>query len=109
HRVAASFAADAPGRKDEIERRETVLDALRVMLDAARVEEEARPRGSPDLGGTDDELRGNAGDLRGVLRRVLPHRLFDGVPPMCALGDEGAIDPAALDHHVKHAVQDADV
>ena len=53
---------------------------------------------------------GHAGDLRRVFRRVaFRTACFDLLPAGGVRGDEVAVDPAALDHDVQHAVEDADV
>ena len=38
HHAAGAFAAEVAGREEQVEHREAVLDAFRVMLDAARVD-----------------------------------------------------------------------
>ena len=82
---------------------------LRVVLDAAGMQQETGRRGPPEFGGLDDHFRRNARDLRRVLRRVLLHGFQHGFETGGVLRDELAIDPAALDHDVQHAVEHADV
>ena len=48
--VAALRLADAAGREHEVDRAERVLHAVRVVLDAARVKEEAGLRRAPPFG-----------------------------------------------------------
>src|SRR3954471_12152117 len=54
HRVAAALAADASGGDDEVDRRHAVLDALGVVLDPARVQQEAGLGRAPHFGGAHD-------------------------------------------------------
>ncbi len=63
----------------------------------------------PHFRGADDHRRGHACDRRRVLRRVARDERLDRVPAGRVRGDEVAVDPAALDHHVEHPVEDADV
>ena len=109
HGVAAAFAPDAAGGHHQVDGGHAVLDALRVVLDAAGVEQEARVGRPPHLGGAHDHRRGHARDRRRVFRRVAFDDRLDGVPAGGMRGDELAVDPAALDHHVEHAVEHADV
>ena len=74
HRVAAAFAADTSAGDHQVDGRDAVIHALGVVLDAARMQQEAGRRRAPHLGGADDHLRRHAGNLRRVLRRVLLHR-----------------------------------
>ena len=109
HGVAAPLASDSTGGEHELNGRHAVLDALRVVLDPASVQEKAGARRTPHLGRTDDERRGDAGDLGGRLRRVLLDRFLYRVPAGRVGGEKGAIDPPAFDHHVQHSVEDGDV
>ena len=99
--VAALRLADAAGREHEVDRAERVLHAVGVVLDAARVEQEARLRGAPQLGGLAERALGHAGDLRGARERPLLAVLGDRVEADGVRVDELAIDPAVLDHQVR--------
>src|SRR5262245_34049452 len=68
--VAGSRLPDASGCEHEVDVRETVLDALRVMFHAACMQEHGRFGLSPDLRGFDDTGCGNACDRFGESRRV---------------------------------------
>ena len=46
-RIAAAGPADAPRSENHVDRPEDVLDAVAVMLDAARVQQKARPAPCP--------------------------------------------------------------
>ena len=69
--VAALGLADAAGREHEVDRAERVLHAVGVVLDAARVEEEAGLGRAPPLGRLADRALGHAGDFRGLRERPL--------------------------------------
>ena len=49
HRVSTPLAPDPAAGQDEVDRGHAVLDALRVVLDPAGVEQDARLRGPPEL------------------------------------------------------------
>ena len=109
HRVPASLAADAARPDHQVERGHAVLHAFRVVLDSARMKQEASLRRAPHLRRFNDERRRHAGDLRAVVGRVLLDYFLYRLPPRSVLGDEGAVDPATADHHVQHCVEHADV
>jgi hypothetical protein len=69
--VAAVRAAEPSGREHEVDRAERVLHAVRVMLDAARVQEEARARRRPHFRRLLDRSARHAGDVGGLLDRPL--------------------------------------
>jgi len=71
-RVAASWSSDAARGQDEVDGAEHVDHSVRVLLDAAGVQQEAGLRRAPPLGGLPDRALGDAGDLRGATRRPLP-------------------------------------
>ena len=100
--VAALRTADPAGGEHEVDGAERVLHAVGVMLDAARVEEKARPGGAPHLGGLLDRAPGHAGDFRGPGERPLAAVVRDLFESDGVLGDEGVIDPVALDHDLQH-------
>ena len=79
------------------------------MLDAAGMQQETGLGRPPDLGGPDNHRGRHARNPAGVLRRIAGDRRFDVLPAGGVSGDERAIDPSALDHHVQHAVEHADV
>src|SRR4051794_41590204 len=90
--VCAARFADAPRGENDVDRGEAVLDAVRVMLDPARVHEKARLRGAPHFRGGPDRLLRDAGDVRGVARRPLPDVLRERVEAGGVLLDEFMID-----------------
>ena len=69
--VAALGLADAARRQDEVDRAKRVLHTVGVMLDAARVEQEAGPGRPPPFGRLHERPLGNAGDLRSSGERPL--------------------------------------
>ena len=109
HRVAAAFAPDAARGHHQVDGGHAVLDALRVVLDAAGVQQEAGLGRPPHFGRAHDHRGGHARDGRRVFRGVALDDGLDGVPAGGMRRDELAVDPAALHHDVQHAVEDADV
>src|ERR1051326_1616452 len=107
--VRAVRPADAPRGENDVDRGEAVLHAVRVVLDAARVHEEARLRRPPQLRRRADRLLRDAGDLGGALRRPLLHVLGDRVEADGVLLDEVVIEPVVLDHQMEDAVEERDV
>ena len=73
------------------------------MLDAARVEEEARLRRAPPLGGLHQRTLRHAGHLRGPRQRPLAAVLGDLLEADRVRVDERVIEPVALDHDLQHA------
>ena len=63
-RDAASRLAELAGGETEVDRREHVVDALRVVLDAPSVEQHAGRGRAPPLGRLLDPRRGDARDAR---------------------------------------------
>src|SRR5262245_15832742 len=109
HRIARPFPADPAGGDHELDRGHAVFHALRMVLNPARMQQKARARRPPELGGFDDEPSGYAGDLRRIVGRVSLDDFAEGLKARRVLGDEGPIDPSALDHDVQHSVEDTDV
>ena len=101
--VAALGLADAAGGQDEVDRAEGVLHAIGVVFDAAGVEEKAGLCGAPPFRGLEQRPLRDASHLRGACQRPLPTVFPDRVEPHRVGVDEGAIDPAALDHDLEHA------
>src|SRR6187200_336970 len=101
--VAALRLADSPGREHEVDRAERVLHAVRMVLDATGVKEEARLRGTPPLGGQHQGTLRHAGHLRGPRQRPLPAVLCDLLETHRVRIDERVIQPVALDHDLQHA------
>src|SRR5262249_23421106 len=97
-RVAAALRADPPRGQDDVDRAEAVLDAVAVVLDAPGVEQDARLRGPPPLGGLLDGALRDARDLRGAGGRPLGHRARHLVEADRVSLDERAIEPLVLDH-----------
>src|SRR5678816_116646 len=69
--VAALRFADPAAGEHEIDRAQRILNAVGVMLDAARMEEKAGVRGAPPLSSLPDRSLGDAAHLRGSRRRPL--------------------------------------
>src|SRR5207302_4625522 len=70
-RIAAIGPADASGGEDDVDGAQAVLHAVRVVLDAAGVQQEARPGRAPQLRRLADRLLGDAGHLGRAPRRPL--------------------------------------
>src|SRR5690606_30157681 len=103
--VAAVRAADAPGSEDDVDGREDVFDAVAVVLEAAGVEEEAGPGGTPPLGRFSDGLLGNARDFRSAAGRPGFYALGNLVEADGMVLDEVMVEPVVLDHQVEDAVE----
>ena len=76
-RHAATRLAELAGGQPEVDRRDDVVDALGVLLDAAGVEQHPRGRRAPPLGRLLDPRRRHAGDAGSpapVSSRRLPRR-----------------------------------
>ena len=67
------------------------------------MEEEARLRGAPPLGGLHQRTLRHAGHLRGPRQRPLPAVLRDLLETDRVRVDERVIEPVALDHDLQHA------
>src|SRR5690606_14256537 len=67
--VAGVRSADPARGQDQVDAAEGVLDAVRVVLDAAGVEDEARRRLAPHLGRLAERALGDARDLGGPRHR----------------------------------------
>src|SRR5690606_4129676 len=104
-RVSASFAADPTRREHHVDRAEYVLDAVTVMFDAPRVQQEARVRGSPPLGGLTNGALGDPGRFRRSRRRPLADARRDLVKADCVLFDKIVVEPVVLAHQVQNAVE----
>src|SRR5699024_6944780 len=72
-RVAAVGTTDAPGGQYDVDGAQDVLDAVAVMLEPARMTEEARLRRAPPFGCLVDRLHRDAGHLGRALGRPLAH------------------------------------
>src|SRR5262249_2040972 len=71
--VAAALAAEPPRGEHDVDPAQAVLEAVAVVLDAPGVEQEARLRGPPPLGGLLDGPLRDARHLRGTGGRPLGH------------------------------------
>ena len=80
-----------------------VLHAVRVVLDAAGVKEEAGLRRAPPLGGLHQCALRHAGHLRGPRQRPLAAVLGDLLEADRVRVDERVVEPVALDHDLQHA------
>src|SRR5262249_32679331 len=107
--IAAALAPDAPGSQHDVDCAEDVLDAMRVMLDAARMQEEARFRRSPNFGCLPDRALGDAGDFRRARGSPLVDVRGDGIETNGVVVDEVMIEPVVLDHQAQNAVKKGDV
>ncbi len=95
--VSAALPAKATGRQDQVDEGEHVIDALGVLLDAARVQEEARLRHAPHARCGTDLLGRHPGNCSSPLRSTARHRCSKLVPARAALAHERLVDPAMLD------------
>src|SRR5437660_3434169 len=109
HGVTAAFEANTSGSGYEVDGGHAILHTLGMVLDTARVQQEAGLGRTPDFRSPHDHGGGYSGDLRRILRRVFADDLFHLLPSGGVPGDEFAIDPAPLDHHVQHSVKHTDV
>src|SRR5664280_1282617 len=107
--IEASSTPHTPGRECQLDGSDAVLYAFGVVFDSTRVKNEARRRRSPHLGGLHDHFRRDTGNLRCVFRRVLLYRSGYFIKASRVVCNKFAIDPAALDEDVEHAVEDADI
>src|SRR5262249_33081502 len=107
--VAATLAADPPRGEHDVDPAQAVLHAVAVVLYAPGVEQEARLRGAPPLGGLLDGPLRYARHLRGTRGRPLG----DGARHLLEAGrvalDERVIEPVVLDHQVEDAREEGDV
>ena len=87
-----------------------VLHAVRVVLDAAGVQQEAGLRRAPPLGRLPDRPLGDAGHLGRPPRRPLAARARPPAskPTVCCV-DEVVVEPVVLDHQVQDAVEQGGV
>src|SRR5207253_913841 len=69
--VAAALTTDAAAGQDHVDRTETVLHAMRVMLNAAGVHQETALCRAPPLRRLPDRALGYAGHFGGAPRRPL--------------------------------------
>ena len=104
--VAAAGLADAARGEHEVDVSEHVLRALRVVLDAARVQQHGGFRRAPHFRRGDDAFRRDAGDFLRHLGCVALHQLAHFVEVVRVFGDEFFVDPPALDHHMQDAVRE---
>ena len=76
---------------------------------SAGMQYKTRRRGCPDFSCFHDHLRWDAGNPGSLFRCVLLHRLGNLFPTSRMLLDKVVVDPASLDYHVQHSIEDADV
>ena len=106
HGVAAAFTADSPAGDYQVDGGNAVVHAFAVVLDAARMQQEAGRRRPPHLGGACTIISGGTpailAEYSGVYFFTASATSFEigGV-----LRDEVAVDPTALDHDVQHPVE----
>ena len=101
--VAALRFSDPAAGEHEVDRAQRILNAVGVMFDAARMEEEACLRGSPPFGSLPDRSLGDAAHLRGSRRRPLRTVTSHDIESHRVCVDELAIDPVMLDHQIEDA------
>ena len=107
--VAATRRADLPGRQDQIDVRQNVVDSVGVMLDAARVHHHCCLCAAIHSGRLNDFLSRHAADLRGNIRRVTQRDFTRRRPIIRARVYECLIDQALLNQNVQHSVRHRDV
>src|SRR5690348_6884167 len=69
--VTTAGRADLAGREDEIDVREHVVDAVRVMFDAASVHQHGCFGAAVQSSSFDDLVCGHTADLRDDVRRIM--------------------------------------
>ena len=98
HRGAAAFPPDVSGGQRDVDHGQTVLHALGMMFQSARVHRDGLVRLGKPVGGFLDGLRRHARHLRGLLRIIRLHAFGNGVPPRSVPIDElFVLQPVAHD------------
>src|SRR5262249_31143738 len=103
--VAAVLATYAPRSQHDVDCAEHVLHAVRMMLDAARVQQERSLGRAPQLRGLANGALADTCDFGGLARRPLPHMLGHGVEADRPVVDEVVIEPVVLNHQMEYAVE----
>src|SRR5262249_42741524 len=100
-RIPAAFASDTSRCQHDIDGAETVLDAVTVMLDAARVHEKTGFCSTPPFGRLSNRFFGNTGYFRGVCRCPLLHARCELFEAGCVIANELMIKPVVLNHQMQ--------
>jgi hypothetical protein len=100
-------AGDAQVAQQELEIRagERVVGAARVLGDAHREQQRARPMLPEDAGSAADVGGADTGDRRRPLGCGVLHTVGEGLEALRARRDKGRIHPAAGDQHVRQRVE----
>ena len=106
HHAARALAADVAGGERQVDDGEDVLDALRLVLDAARVQRHRAVRLAEPARGLLDRLGRHAGHLRRPPRIVGLDRRGDGVEAGRVRVDERAVLEAVAQDDVEDAHQE---
>src|SRR5262245_13432984 len=104
--VAALRPTNPAAGEHEVDGAQRVLNAIRVVLDAPRMEQEAALRRAPPLSGLPDQSLGDAAHVRGSRGRPLRAVTRHDIESHGAGIDEPTIDPAVLDHQIEHPRKD---
>ena len=104
---AGERLAASPKGEREIDEREDVVDALRLLLGAARREHHRASRLGEQRRGTHELCFGDAGDLLDALGPVGGEHAAQLLEPLGALAHEVEVHGAALHEQVQETVGDA--
>src|SRR5689334_14131003 len=107
--VTTSGRADLAGGEDKIDVREHVVDAVRVMFDAASVHYHRCLRAAVKSRSFDNFGCGHTADLRRDVWRITRGHLECCFPIVCARTDESVIDEVFLNEDVQYSVRKRDV
>src|SRR5215213_365321 len=107
--VATTRRTNLARSEYEIDVRQHVIDAVRVMFDAARVHHHPGLRSSIEPSRINDLLCGHTADLRSDIRRIPRYQLECCLPVVRACIDEGVIDEILFDQHIQHSIRERDV
>src|SRR5690606_26409050 len=109
HRGPAPGLPDLAPREGEVDAREAVRDAVRGVLDAARVHDERWVRLPVHPSGRDDALAWHARQLLRLFRRVRLNGRAHLVPARGAFREVLLVDEVIHDQLAKDRVEDGEV
>ena len=105
HGAAAAFAPEVTGGQRQIDQRRAVLDALGLMLQAARVHGDRTVGLGKHVRGFLDRFRRNSGHLRHRPRIVARHGRFNRLEAGGVFLDETVVLQVVPQHDVQHSVE----